>query len=346
MTQTIEKKMEVIVETKLETEINQSLAIIQNPEDKMMLLSKYKAYFDQLKAYEDTADSIIVNDVTDTEAMKIAGTARKELVKVRTGADKLRKELKANSLNYGRGVDAVYNVIETKTKAIEETLREKEEFKKRIKEAERAEKIRFRHQTLLQNGIDPELYNIELGTDEQFEHLVKTSIIARDAEKARLEAEEKAKIEAERIAKETEEKARIEREENEKKIREENEKLRLEAQEREKVITAEREAREVEAKKEREAQEEILRKERAEREKIEAELQAKKEEERQAELNKKINLEMLSRSEDKEKILNLSSQLKAISFFELKSGYANTLQSKIQQNITAMILCLDNYKEN
>jgi colicin import membrane protein len=196
----------------------------------------------------------------DPETCQMAHDLRQSYVKVRTGTEKIHKDLKAFYLNGGRFVDAFKNTQafasgekETTLKAIEDHFENQER--------ERLEKLRTTRLELLKpyTEIEP----LALGHMEQtvFDNLLTGF---KTAYEVRIAAEKKA--EEERIAKE-----KAEAEERERQ-RLENIRLKKEAEEREKELQVER----AKAESERKALEEKARKEREEREKLETEIKAKK----------------------------------------------------------------------
>jgi hypothetical protein len=89
--------------------------------------------------WKEKALALVVTSVDQKEEMKQAREARLALVKVRTSADKIRKELKADALKYGNAVQGVYNLIEGMVKPLEEHLQKQEDFAKIQKEKEEKE---------------------------------------------------------------------------------------------------------------------------------------------------------------------------------------------------------------
>jgi hypothetical protein len=93
------------------------------------IIEKMQPFYDQAAKWREKADLIVVNDVTQIEAMEQAREMRLAIAKVRTSSDKMRQALKADSIKYGKVVQEVYNQIETLTKDIEANLYVKEKFK-------------------------------------------------------------------------------------------------------------------------------------------------------------------------------------------------------------------------
>lgn len=253
--------------------------------------TNFQPFFDQVNDWKEKAEALIVTDVEQTDLMKQAREGRLALKNIRVSADKKRKELKEDSLRYGKAVQGVYNLIEYAIKPLELHLEKQEKFAE-IKEKERIDALRELRESEVEPLREFVPYGIDLGmmTDEDYNKLVDG---AKLQIKAKKEAE--AKAEAERIERE-----RKEAEEREA-IRKENELLKKEAEaaaakaeaeriEREKAeraakaeaerLEAIRKAEEAKKQAEHEAQ---LRAEREAREKIEREAA-----ERQAALEKEI----------------------------------------------------------
>lgn len=144
----------------------------------------------QFEEWKEKAGQIIVSDVSQIEEMKAAREARLALVKVRTGADKVRQELKAESLKYGKAVQEVYNKIEASITPIEQYLEAQEKFKEVVEAKERAEKLNARMEQIREF---PHVQSSEIAglSDEMFNVFVKGLHDERDrriaAEKRELE---------------------------------------------------------------------------------------------------------------------------------------------------------------
>lgn len=99
----------------------------------------FSDYFSQLDEWSDKCKELVVTSEDQVDLMQDARQARLALVKVRTEADRKRKDLKADALQYGRAVQAVYNLIADKIKPMELHLKEQEKFLERIEEQKRKE---------------------------------------------------------------------------------------------------------------------------------------------------------------------------------------------------------------
>ena len=158
----------------------------------------------------------------------IARRARLDMAKVRTGADKRRKELKADSLLRGKAIDGLCAMVELEASAFEKQMEEIEKAAERA-EAARVAKLRDDRLAQLRPYVsDPSMYQVERMTDEAFAELVESSRLAAEARaKAKADADRLAaeNAEADRLAAE---KAAAERLETAK--REAAEKARMEAE--------------------------------------------------------------------------------------------------------------------
>lgn len=156
------------------------------------ILEAFKPFAMQFDEWEAKANQIQVTDVSQTDLMKAARESRLALVKVRTSADKVRKELKADATQYNKAVQDIYNKLEAKISSIEEHLEKQEKFKELVEAQERQAKIAERMDRVKEFPAVTSEMVINL-SDEMFETFV-------GGLKAQKEAAEKA--EAERIAQE------------------------------------------------------------------------------------------------------------------------------------------------
>lgn len=209
------KALEIIKEQALPTDASQNIQ------------TAFADFFKEAKELSDEAQSIVVTDVDDTVAIQRARTLRLRLQKVRTGADKVRKELKDESLRRGKAIDGVFNVLKFLVVPLEEHLTKQEKFAENL-EKERLDAIEEDRKTRLLQYVEEQtlsFYNLREMNDEAFNNLLETS---KQAKQAKIEAEKKA--EADRIAREKAEKEEQER------IRKENEALKLANDRKNKLI--------------------------------------------------------------------------------------------------------------
>lgn len=270
----------------------------------------------------------IVAAETVTPAM--AREMRLAMVKVRTGSDKKRKDLKADSLLRGKAIDGLHAMIELEATTVERAMEDIE------KAAERAEAVRItklrecRLAELRPFVADPSVYQVEKMDQAAFAELVESSrlahaareqarIAAEKAESDRIEAARIAAIEAERKRQEELAAAKAEAEAMRKKAAEEAEARRI-ADEKAKAeraviearAAAERKAAEEAAAKERAEVEAERAKERARLAQIEAERRAEAEAKAKADADAAAAAERAAAAPDAEKIRAISAQVRAI----------------------------------
>ena len=288
--------------------------------------SSYLPFLSQLAEIQGHSDKINFESPEKKDEL-IARELRLSVVKIRTGAEKLKDERKKMYLLRGNLEQASYNLIATSCKLTEEIFFNVEK-QREINERKRIEKLRLERLAELQKYSPIEPVGIGEMTDDVWESYL---LGQKTAYEARIEAERKA--EEERIAKE-----KADAEEREKQ-RLENIRLKKEAEERERLAEIERKKAEAEKKK----LEEKIRKEREERERLEAEIQAKKDAEQKAkkeEIRKQKEAERKARNApDKEKLLAFGQSLNDLPRPEIKSIEA----APIMTNINVMLAKLDKY---
>lgn len=234
-----------------------------------MLKDKFVPFFDAADQWKKKADELIVTDETQIELIKGAREARLALRDIRVGADKTRKELKEDSLRYGKAVQGLYNIIEYLIVPIEKHLQEQEDFP-RIQAEKRLNELREKRNDEARSLSEFIPANLDLGTltEEDFSRLISGAKLQKQKQEEEIEA---ARIESERLEKERIERERIEAEEREKQ-RLENIRLKEEADKMAAEIKAERERAEDERKK----REEEIELERAKAQKERDEIEAKR----------------------------------------------------------------------
>jgi len=251
-------------------QINLAIAKIGVEQSTAIELSNaFGPFLVQAAEWKEKAESLVVTDVSQVKEMADAREARLALQKVRTSADKKRKELKEESLRYGKAVQDVYNLIEGTIKPIEEHLHLQEKFAE-IQRQKEVDTITLKRNKELLPFAEFVAVNLDLGnmSESDYQNVLKGAMML-----TKIKAKEDAEAEAKRIEVEAEAKEERER------IQKENERLRNEAKEREALLAEERMKREaIEA--EQKAAEEAER-QRKDQERKEAERQA--EAQRQAE---------------------------------------------------------------
>ena len=289
------------------------------------LLDSFTPFFIQAKEWADKAKCLVVTDATQITEMKQARDARLILRQIRIDADKKRKELKEDSLRYGKAVQGVYNVIEFLIAPIEQHLQDQEDFAK-IAEKKRQDELRILRTAEIESyqAFLPPLGDLGTCKQEDFDRWCQ---IAKDQEKAQ-------EAQAQKEAQDALEKAEAEAKERER-ISRENDELRKQAQKAEaERVEAERVARE-----EREEAQKVLDAERSERARIEDEIKAKAEAER-------VEAERVAREEkqaksapDKVKLLALASMVNSLDLPDVSSPEAN----EILVNVRGLLLKVSTY---
>jgi len=287
-----------------------------------MLQESFAPYFDEAGKVIEEAKSITVTDVSQKDDMLKAREMRLILKNARVSADKKRKELKEDSLRYGKAVQGIYNVLDFLIVPAEKYLEEQEKFEERIEEKNRADLFLKRSEEIQPlSEFIPTGLNFASMTEDDFQKVLSGAKFQMQAKK-----DAEAKIEAERIEKE---KAfAIEQA----KIKEENERLKKEAESREKAQAKEREENEKALKAEREAREKAQAekkaiedkqrkdKEDADRKALEEKRIADKKIADQKELDRKT-----ANAPDKEKIISFVTSLSLITYPDVKTEDAKNI---------------------
>ena len=280
------------------------------------IINGFLPFLENVAEWEKKAKALIVKSVDEKDLMTQAREGRLALKKIRTTANNKRKELKEDSVRYGKAVQGIYNIIDFKIRPLEEHLEKQEKFIQ-IKEAEQKEKIRqerFDRLAPLQKWA-PTIYDLTTLSEQDFEKLINGAKASKKWEED--EAEKEAKAIVEKAAKEalhnkrvhltsllsafipkyedtdlsnlTEDQfmelvdaAKIKRSEHQAeqaRIKAENEKLKAEAEDKEKKAAKEKAAAEKKAKEDKAKSDKILK---------EKEAQAAAEKEKRENLEKKI----------------------------------------------------------
>lgn len=203
------------------------------------LIEKFAPFLEQIAEWKEKALALVVTDESQAAEMQLAREGRLALRKVRTTADKLREELKAESLRYGRAVQGVYNVIEAGIVPIEKHLEDQEKFIERM-EAKRRDELRIERQQLVAGLHEYFPVNIDLGymTAEDFDRMYNGAVLQQKAAaEAKAAAEEAAKVAAAKAEKERIAKEKADAEERER-LRIENDKLKQQAEEMDRIMAA------------------------------------------------------------------------------------------------------------
>lgn len=154
-------------------------------------------FLDKVAEWKEAAEALVVTNEDDVEKMKEARAARLELKAIRVESNKVRKDLKQQSLNYGRAVQDAYNAIESAIKPLEEHLENQEKFAERLRQERKEQLISERMEKL--SGLEEFLpMNLDFGvmTEDEFDNFIKGGILLKEnKEKEEREAAEKAEEE-------------------------------------------------------------------------------------------------------------------------------------------------------
>jgi colicin import membrane protein len=229
----------------------------------------------------------------DKKGFEAVYAARQDVKKRRIKVEHMRKELRANALEFGRKVDGAAKKLEGLLTPIEAHLESQEAEYNAAKEAikrkaaeEAAAKLQARVNALTAVGGAVSLAVLQALTDEQFAAELATATKAHEERKA---AEEVARIERER----QEAEARKQREAEEARIAAERAKLEAERKVQKELARVEREKLEAERRK----QEEALAEERRKADEAAAAERAK-----QAEFARKLEEERRKIAEERQRI--------------------------------------------
>jgi hypothetical protein len=176
---------------------------------KQTIIARFSQYMERIGEWEEKATALVVTDISQVDLIKQARETRLILKNIRVEADRVRKELKEDSLNYGRAVQGVYNAIEQRLSPIEEHLMKQEKFAE-YAERDRMNALRAMRQDELKDFQEYVPLSLDLATlsDEEYgkfrdmvhsQHDAKLARIAEE-ERQRKEAAEAAEKERQRLA--------------------------------------------------------------------------------------------------------------------------------------------------
>jgi hypothetical protein len=171
---------------------------------KQTIIARFATFLERASEWEQKAKAIKVTDISQVEEMAQAREGRLILKNIRVEADKTRKELKEDSLSYGRAVQGVYNLIENTISPIEDYLLEQEKFAERA-EAQRLDDLRSVRQKemILFCNYAPLSVDLALMTDEEYNKFFTMAKAQHEEELNRAEeAARKKQAEAEAAEKE------------------------------------------------------------------------------------------------------------------------------------------------
>lgn len=137
------------------------------------LQKNFNPLFDKAQEWKNKAESLTVTDESETEKMEEAKKARLELKKIRTNADKIRKDLKQESLLKGKAIDGMFNIIKYLVVPLEEHLEKQEKFVE-IKEKERLDALEEkRREELLNYMEDTSAYHLREMSEETYQDILQ-----------------------------------------------------------------------------------------------------------------------------------------------------------------------------
>jgi hypothetical protein len=288
---------------------------------------KFLPFFEQAQYWKDKAESLVITDVSQVHEMKMAREARLALRDIRINSDKTRKELKEDSLRYGKAVQGVYNVIEYLITPIEKHLEEQEKFAE-IQEAKRKAQLKAWRETELEPYKEFIPYGIDLANmpEESFSTFLKT---------VKIQMREKI-LEEERLEQERLLKAKAEAEERER-INKENERLKKVMAEEKAKADAELKIIRENARKEKEAADAKLKLEQAAKAKLEAELKAKADAEAQQKKDAEAKIKAEKEAErkrkaapDKMKLIEFADKIDELMLPDMKSTEAKNIADNVK----------------
>jgi hypothetical protein len=235
------------------------------------LMQRFNDSFSEAKSISEQSKSIVVTDETQTDKMLEARTSRLKLRDIRVSVEKIRVELKEQSLREGKAIDGMANIIKALIIPVEQHLEKQEKF------AEEKEKLRIDQRNIeriakLQQYVpDTSIYNVKDMSDLAFDSLLNTCKTAyeatkkaeAEAEKQRLAAEEAKKKEDEKVRKDNDRLRALREKDRIKMQKLKDEKEEMERKERAKKLAEEKRIQE-----EKEKQAKLLRAPDAEQYKI------------------------------------------------------------------------------
>lgn len=166
--------------------------------DARSIRSSFAPFVIEARSLVEQARGIIVTSADQKTQIAQSAELYKRLQKLRTSADKTRKELKENSLRMGKAIDGAFNILLAGISPEENRLKAQAEFVKRQAEARRQALIVDRDAQLRGVNADPTKYALGDMTDAQFATLLAEKTKERDEaiERERAEREERKAQEA------------------------------------------------------------------------------------------------------------------------------------------------------
>jgi chromosome segregation ATPase len=200
-------------------------------------------FYEQTAEWKQRAYALVITNETQYTEMAQARTARLALQKIRTGADKVRKALKAESTRYGNAVQQVYNAIEAEIKPIEEHLLEQEQYVQKQQEKRQAE-LRAKRTEETKPYAEYIPAGMDLGIISDQDYLLLLNGAKLHLQERIRKEDEQRKAEADRLAKEAADKAERERKAEEERKANEAKRAELEKEIAERKAEADKRAAE------------------------------------------------------------------------------------------------------
>ena len=168
------------------------------------LLGGFQDYYQGIAQLQEQAASIVVTKEDQIEEMQQAHELRMRLVRLRSKVENQRKDLKADSVLYGRAVDGLANIIKASCMPIERYLQQQEDFVKIKVHQARRELHDARYKIIAQyEPVGIENINLVEMSDQTFNEFVETSKESYELRQQKIKQEEEA--EKQRQIKEAEE---------------------------------------------------------------------------------------------------------------------------------------------
>ena len=207
------KKTVTIDVTQGEVSDEKSMALVSYVSDKKLpdittedIIATVGPVFRDIEMWKQKVSEIVVTSSEDSEAMKLAGEARKVILKIRTGLkkqiDEKKLQIKTDRIDPIKreydGWGDMFDFIEGMLKGVEKDLRDKEEYAKNLLKKEQDE-LRETRRILAEpfRTFMPPMVDIALLSQEDFDKALDTAKLAFEGDKLRREKEQKEALERE-----------------------------------------------------------------------------------------------------------------------------------------------------
>lgn len=325
------------------------VAVIENPKFTELIsksgieLTKAEAHVSafhpKLAELSELSRPLSCLDKENPDHAKIARENRLKIVKVRTGSESIKDELKKALLAESNLIQSAFNLVKDACILTESEYEEIEKYQEKIAAQKREELKQARIALLEPFEVDTTYLPLDIMDDEQFQKLLSSEKEKYEAVLAARAKAEADRIDAERLAEEKR-LAEIEAEKKRQAERDaENERLKKEAQIREAELAKERaEAARIAAEKQAE-----IDKANAEADRIKKELEAKQleeEKERQRIIaeqeEKEARAKALLKAPDQEKVKVFFGQFKQLQFPELQSEQGKKMSERVNEALSVV----------